>query len=410
MDCCHQPGLLPLEQAKALLNENVKVITKTEMVGLDSALNRVLAADLISPLNIPPFDNSAMDGYALCVSHLPANQQLPLSEKVFAGDVNKHQLKPKHCVRIMTGAPLPCGADAVEMQENTSVDGSLITFKQPISIGNNIRKMGEDITQGQIVISANTLLNSSHIGLLASLGFDQIAVQTRLKVALMSTGDELIAPGNPLSHGQIYDSNRFAIKAMLERLPVEVLDFGLIPDQHSLIKQAFEQADQQADIVICSGGVSVGEADYTKLVLDELGEIGFWKVAMKPGKPFAFGQLKESYFIGLPGNPVSAYITFYKLALLVIAKASAWNYQAPPQISAQTTTALKKRPGRLDFQRGIVSTDAQGQLQVSPTGNQGSAIFSSLSQANCFIVLEQERGKVMAGEWVKIELFASPMI
>ncbi|MGY5449486.1 molybdopterin molybdotransferase MoeA [Agarivorans sp. MS3-6] len=409
MDCCSQPGLMPIEQAKSTLTNSVNIKTTPQTIGVDEALDRILAEDIVSPLDIPPFDNSAMDGYAICVEQLPEDKQLPLSHKVFAGDTRKLSVEAGHCVRIMTGAPLPTDCDAVEMQENTETVGNLVHFKQPITKGKNVRFAGEDVKQGQVVIPARTRLNSSHIGLLATLGIKNVVVQSLLKVAIFSSGDELIQPGLPLKHGQIYDSNRFAIRALLNKLPVEIIDLGVIPDDKQQVNEAFINADQQADIVICSGGVSVGEADYTKLVLDEIGDIGFWKLAIKPGKPFAFGQLANSYFVGLPGNPVSAFVTFYKLAMLVIAKASDWNYQEPLSLKATSLQSFKKSPGRTDFQRGYASINEQGQLQVRSTGAQGSAIFTSLTDANCFIVLEETRGKVSAGEPVNIEMFANPM-
>ncbi|WP_427983634.1 molybdopterin molybdotransferase MoeA [Agarivorans sp.] len=410
MDCCNQSGLMPLEQAQSSLLNQVSCKTHIENINLESALNRILAEDIVSPLNIPPFDNSAMDGYALCAEQLPPNGTLPLANKVLAGDTQEYSLIPGHCLRIMTGAPLPQGCDTVEMQENTQQFDDNIVFTQALSKGKNVRFKGEDIKQGDIVIHAGTKLNASHIGLLATLGINRVSVQSRLKIALLSSGDELVAPGQALEHGQIYDSNRFAIRALLEKLPVEIIDLGVIPDDQTRLKSAFLDANQRADVVISSGGVSVGEADYTKLVLDELGQINFWKLAIKPGKPFAFGQLSQAYFVGLPGNPVSAFVTFYKLAMLVIAKASGWNYQAPLRLPACTTNKLKKSPGRIDFQRGYAELNQHGQLQVSSTGKQGSAIFTSLSQANCFIVLEQQRGSVEAGEQVTIEMFGEPIV
>ncbi|WP_220721269.1 molybdopterin molybdotransferase MoeA [Agarivorans litoreus] len=413
MDCCSQPGLMPIEQAKSLLRDSASLKTQIQTVSLEDALGRVLAEDIVSPINIPPFDNSAMDGYAICAEQLPNNKTLPLSHKVFAGDTQQLALEAGHCVRIMTGAPLPPGCDAVEMQENTEINADneqQIIFKQPINKGKNVRLKGEDVKQGQIVIPAKTRLNSSHIGLLATLGINEISVQSLLKVALFSSGDELIQPGNPLKHGQIYDSNRFAIRALLAKLPVEIIDLGVIADDKQLVTEAFIKADQVADIVICSGGVSVGEADYTKMVLDEIGDINFWKLAIKPGKPFAYGNLPNSYFIGLPGNPVSAYVTFYKLAMLVIAKACGWDYKEPLAIPAKSLQDFKKSPGRTDYQRGFASISANGQLEVKSTGAQGSAIFTSLTEANCFVVLEQDRGRVSAGEMVTIEMFAEPIL
>ena len=272
--------------------------------------------------------------------------------------------------------------------------------------GQNIRRRGEDIANGAVVFPAGTRLTVAELPVLASLGIADVDVVRKVRVALFSTGDELQLPGQPLGDGQIYDTNRLAVHLMLEQLGCEVINLGIIRDDPEQLRQTFIQADQQADVVISSGGVSVGEADYTKTILDELGEISFWKLAIKPGKPFAFGKLSHSWFCGLPGNPVSAALTFYQLVQPLLAKLSAGsNATQAPRLRVRTTDRLKKSPGRLDFQRGLLTRDANGDLTVSTTGHQGSHIFSSFSQGNCFIVLERERGNVEAGEWVEVEPF-----
>lgn len=292
------------------------------------------------------------------------------------------------------------------MQEQAEVSQAGVRFNTQVSAGQNIRLAGEDIRQGASVLETGIKLGAAHLPLLASLGVTHVEVIRKLKVAVFSTGDELQTIGHPLQEGQIYDTNRFAVRLMLEQLGCDVIDLGIIPDDPSALRSAFLQADQNADLVISSGGVSVGEADYTKQILDELGTVSFWKLAIKPGKPFAFGKLQQAWFCGLPGNPVSATLTFYQLVQPLLAKLAGYTaWHLPARLQARALTPLKKAPGRLDFQRGFFSTNAQGELEVKTTGHQGSHVFSSYSLGNCFIVLETERAAVSPGETVMIEPF-----
>lgn len=292
------------------------------------------------------------------------------------------------------------------MQEEAEVLDAGVRFTASIVPGQNIRLIGDDIREGQEVLGAGVRLGAAQLPLLASLGVEKVEVNRRLKVAVFSTGDELQPVGTPLKEGQIYDTNRFAVHLMLNQLGCEVLDLGIIRDDPEALRQAFNQADAFADLVISSGGVSVGEADYTKTMLEEIGKIGFWKLAIKPGKPFAFGKLSNAWFCGLPGNPVSAALTFYQLVQPLIAKLSAQSdWSLPPRLRAKAATAFKKTPGRLDFQRAVFSHNSQGELEARTTGPQGSHVFSSYSLANCFVVLERERGDVAVGEWVEVEPF-----
>lgn len=301
----------------------------------------------------------------------------------------------------MTGALIPAGADCVVMQENTQAQGETITPTQSARPGENIRKRGEDITEGDQVLSKGKRLGPVDIGLLASLGIHQVSVYRRLRVAVLSTGDELTPPGQALPAGNIYDSNRYAIIAVLQRLAVEVLDIGLIPDQPDAIRSALTQAAEQADAVISSGGVSVGDADFVKDILAELGQIGFWKVAIKPGKPFAFGSLGQARFFGLPGNPVSALVTLHQLALPILQHMAGEVSESPLTLNVKATSVFKKRPGRTDYQRARLS-DINGENQVASDRAQGSGILTSFTHANCYVVLEQERGKVEEGETVRV--------
>ncbi|MFI8415612.1 molybdopterin molybdotransferase MoeA [Serratia sp. NPDC078593] len=406
MDHCSTSDLISLEQALDKMLSQVTPLANTESVALNEAAGRITAAPVISPLDVPPFANSAMDGYAVRISELNANAPLPIAGKAFAGAPFHDSWPANSCIRIMTGAPVPPGTEAVIMQEQAEVSEAGVRFNAVVHAGQNIRLAGEDIQQGASVLPAGIKLGAAQLPLLASLGIAEVRVMRKLKVALFSTGDELQPVGQPLQDGQIYDTNRFAVRLMLEQLGCDVIDLGIIRDDQAALRSAFEQADRNADVVISSGGVSVGEADYTKQMLDELGDVSFWKLAIKPGKPFAFGKLQHAWFCGLPGNPVSAALTFYQLVQPLLAKLAGHSeWRMPPRLRARALTPFKKSPGRLDFQRGVFGSNAQGELEVSTTGHQGSHVFSSFSQGNCFIVLERERGVVAAGEMVEIEPF-----
>lgn len=400
-------GLLALEQALQRMLALVSPLAQTEIISLEQAAGRITATDITSPLDVPSFANAAMDGYAVRMADLAqGDAPLPVAGKAFAGNPFVGDWPAGSCIRIMTGAPVPPGTDAVIMQEYAEADTHGVRFTHPVKEGQNIRLVGEDIQLGARVLPAGCALGAAQLPLLASLGIAEVNVVRRLRVAVFSTGDELQRIGHPLQAGQIYDTNRFAVRLMLEKLGCDILDLGIIRDDPNALREAFQRADSESDLVISSGGVSVGEADYTKQILDDIGNIHFWKLAIKPGKPFAFGKLRRAWFCGLPGNPVSAAVTFYQLVQPLIAQLSGhsqWHFPLRQRVKA--TSALKKTPGRLDFQRGIVSRNSDGELEVRATGHQGSHIFSSFSLGNCFIVLEAERGSVAAGEWVEIEPF-----
>jgi len=399
-------GLMPLETALTQMLDRISPLHERETLPLARCFGRIAAGNIVSPLNVPGFDNSAMDGYAVRLADLQTGNALPVAGKAFAGQPFNGEWPAGTCVRIMTGAPVPAGCDAVVMQEETEQTDDGVRFIANVKAGQNIRRAGEDITLGATVFAAGQKLTVAELPVLASLGIADIDVIRKVRVAVFSTGDELQLPGQPLKEGQIYDTNRLAVHLMLEQLGCEVINLGIIPDEPEKLRAAFIEADKSADVVISSGGVSVGEADYTKTMLEELGEIAFWKLAIKPGKPFAFGKLEHSWFCGLPGNPVSAALTFYQLVIPLLAKLSG-NIASPlpERQRVRAATRLKKSPGRLDFQRGILTRNADGELEVRTTGHQGSHIFSSFSLGNCFIVLERERGNVEAGEWVEVESF-----
>ncbi|MFT6897072.1 MAG: molybdopterin molybdotransferase [Paraglaciecola sp.] len=403
MTCgCDTLGLLPLEQAKQLIWQQINPISQIEVCPLSNAIDRVLAEDLLAPFDVPAFDNSAMDGYALIAEDLATHGHLLQIGKSFAGKPYAAKIKSGECVRIMTGAMLPSGADTVVMQENAQVQGANIRFSGKITKGDAIRRTAEEVAAGTVVLNAGRKLTTMDIGLLASLGINQIPLRRKLKVALVSTGDELVDVGQPLSEGKIYDGNRPALMAMLNKLNVEIIDFGIVEDDLHKLEKVFKAADLQADVVLTSGGVSVGEADYTKDVLLSMGQIHFWKLAIKPGKPLAYGQLPNSIFFGLPGNPVSAMVTFHQIVLPTLELISGKTPITPLQYIATATVSFAKKTGRTDFQRGICWTDPQQGLLVKSVGQQGSGMLSSMTKANCYVVLEQDRGMVTSGEKVSV--------
>ncbi|NCH56780.1 molybdopterin molybdotransferase MoeA [Cronobacter muytjensii] len=398
-------GLMSLETALEEMLSRILPLSETQTLPLLKSMGRVTARAVTSPLDVPGFDNAAMDGYAVRLADLASGAWLPVAGKAFAGQPFDGEWPAGSVIRIMTGAPVPPGSEAVIMQEEAQTGDAGVRFTAPARAGQHIRRRGEDIRQGAVVMEAGQKLSAAELPLLASLGIPEVEVVRKPRVAIFSTGDELQLPGQPLAEGQIYDTNRLAVHLMLEALGCDVINLGIIRDDPDALRAAFLEADREADVVLSSGGVSVGEADYTKTLLEELGEIGFWKLAIKPGKPFAFGRLASSWFCGLPGNPVSAAVTFYQLVQPLLAKLSGQQVVRAPRLRVRAAERLKKSPGRLDFQRGVLRTGADGQPEVVSTGHQGSHIFSSFTQGNCFIVLERERGHVEPGEWVEVELF-----
>lgn len=398
---------LSVEQAQAHINALLSPVTSWQKLALREALGHVLHEPVISPLQVPPHNNSAMDGYAIHSSDIQANHfTLTQTGIAYAGQPFTGNLAKGECIRIMTGAMMPAECDTVVMQEHVAVDGDSITVHGEQSPGQNVRMAGEDIEQGDAVLPEGHRITPADMGLIASLGIAEVITKRRLRVAFFSTGDELRSIGEQLEAGQIYDSNRYTLYGMLKRLNVEVLDMGVVPDEKSALKAALQQAAKEADVVITSGGVSVGDADYVKEMLAELGEVNFWKIAMKPGRPLAFGKINNALFFGLPGNPVSVMVTFYQFVQPALNKMAGENIQPSPMMQVQTESKIRKRPGRFEFQRGILFENEQGELKVRTTGQQGSGILRSMSVANCFILLDEECDGIEAGTTVTVQPFA----
>lgn len=404
----YDPDAMPVDRARALIARFLTPVTAIERVHIRAALDRVLAQDIVSPLDVPGHDNSAMDGWALRFADLVPDRDTSLRRigESFAGKPFDGEVGPGCAVRIFTGGVMPRGADTVVMQERaTAVDGGVVIARGAVArAGQNRRRAGEDLAAGQVVFECGQPLRPAEIGMLASLGINEVGVYRRLRVAFFSTGDELRSIGSPLAQGEIYDSNRYTIFGMLHRLGCETLDMGVVPDVPHEIEAAFASASASADVVITSGGVSVGEADHVRALLDKMGEVLFWKIAMKPGRPLAYGRIGAAHFFGLPGNPVSVMVTFYQFvreALLTLQGRR--NVQAVPLFKARLAAPIRKAPGRTEFQRGILAPSADG-YEVRTTGEQGSGILSSMSRANCFIVLPTDTGDVPAGEWVDVQL------
>jgi molybdopterin molybdotransferase len=405
----YDPDSMPVERARALIRDFLTPVASTERVHIRLALDRVLAEDVVSPIAVPGHDNSAMDGWAVRFADLDPAGETTLRRigASFAGAPYTGTLEPKAAVRIFTGGVMPAGADTVVMQERaTEADGNVrIVAGAVTKAGQNRRFAGEDVKVGARVFARGQPVGPAELGMLASLGINEVAVFRKLRVAFFSTGDELRSIGTPLAHGQIYDSNRYTLYGMLTRLHCDVMDMGVIPDEPAALERAFAEAAANADVVITSGGVSVGEADYVRALLDKLGEVLFWKIAMKPGRPLAYGRVGAAHFFGLPGNPVAVMMTFYQFvrdALLVLQGRR--DVAAPPLFKARLSAPIRKMPGRTEFQRGVLARDDDGSYTVHTTGDQGSGILSSMSQANCFIVLSTDTGNVPAGEMVDVQL------
>ncbi|WP_354685922.1 gephyrin-like molybdotransferase Glp [Cupriavidus necator] len=412
----YDPTALPVDQANRIIGEVVEPVSGVEQVPIRSALDRVLAEDIVSPIDVPAHDNSAMDGYAFQGEALAAAQtptvELEVIGSAFAGDAGTLSPTAVQAVRIMTGAVMPPGCDTVVPQEfvETVADGARIRFAADcVRTGDNRRLRGEDLARGQAALQAGRVVQPADLGLLASLGVAEVRVRRRLRVAFFSTGDELRSIGEPLDPGCVYDSNRYTLHGMLRRMNVELLDMGVVRDDPEALEAAFRTACETADAVITSGGVSVGEADYTKQIMAQLGDVTFWKIAMRPGRPMAFGRItsngRDALLFGLPGNPVAVMVTFYHFVRAALHRQMGASVPPLPLLRVRSAQAIRKKPGRTEYQRGILAQAADGQWEVRITGQQGSGVLRSMSEANCFIVLGHEQDSVKAGDAVEVMLF-----
>ena len=407
----YDPNALPVAQAREFIARLVPRVEAVEMLPIRSALGRVLARDIVSAINVPASDNSAMDGYALRGAELCADGDTVLTSigTGFAGQQFGGAVQTGQCVRIMTGAVMPPGLDTVVPQEFVKLDGERVQVPAGVvRTGDNRRLAGEDLARGDAALRAGRLLRPADLGMLASLGQAEVPVLRRLRVAFFSTGDELRSLGEPLEAGCVYDSNRYTLWGMLQRLGVELLDLGVVRDDPVALAQTFKHAAANADAVITSGGVSVGEADHTKQVMAELGDVLFWRIAMRPGRPMAIGRINSgsggpgAILFGLPGNPVAVMVTFYAFVRDALLAMSGATPSPLPMLRAASTEAIRKKPGRTEYQRGIVTRSADGSCQVTLTGSQGSGILRSMSEANGLVVLHHEQGSVAAGELVDV--------
>ncbi len=408
----YDPNALPVAQAQDFIAQLVPQVQAVEQLALRSALGRVLARDIVSPIDVPAHDNSAMDGYALRAADLAATGDtwISVAGTAMAGAQFGGAVGAGQGVRIMTGAVMPDGLDTVVPQEFTrsAPDGRICIPAGTVVAGDNRRLAGEDLARGEVALAAGRSITPADLGLMASLGQAEVPVFRRLRVAFFSTGDELRSIGEPLDTGCVYDSNRYTLWGMLQRLGVDLIDMGVVRDDPGALRAAFSQAAASADAVITSGGVSVGEADHTKQVMRELGEVLFWKIAMRPGRPMAIGRLqapgqaRPAMLFGLPGNPVAVMVTFYAFVRDALLAMSGATPQPMPLLRAVSTEALRKKPGRTEFQRGTVTAMADGRWQVQITGAQGSGILRSMSQANGMVVLHHGQGHVAAGELVDV--------
>ncbi|HCG6981865.1 TPA: bifunctional molybdopterin-guanine dinucleotide biosynthesis adaptor protein MobB/molybdopterin molybdotransferase MoeA [Vibrio parahaemolyticus] len=402
--CCDtlSPAFLSVVQGQEKVLSLVNTVSEIEACKIENAYGRVLAEDIISPVNVPQYTNSAMDGYAIRSDDVDRDSYQVVAE-VMAGHAYDQPLEVGQAVKIMTGAPTPLNGDTVVMREQASQEGDKVTFDGAnIKAGQNVRQAGEDLAIGSDVFTAGTRLASPEMGMIASLGFGEANVFRKLKVAVFSTGDEVQAPGTEQKANSIYDSNRFTIMAMLEKLGCEILDFGILEDNEQLMIEALENASAQADVVMTSGGVSVGDADYIKLALDKLGQIDFWRINMRPGRPLAFGQINNKPFFGLPGNPVAVMVSFINFVEPALRKMQGEQGWKPLKVNAIATENLRSRQGRTEFSRGIYELDDTGRLTVRTTGKQGSGILRSMSEANCLIEISPAIDTVKAGESVTI--------
>lgn len=403
-----EPNSLSVLQAQQRITDQLsQAAISWEQCALRDALGRILHHDIISTIDVPSHDNSAMDGYAIRSSDIK-DEIFTLTQVgiAFAGQPYSGNINPGECIRIMTGAMMPNDCDTVVMQEQAQVDENKITFHGTQLQGQHVRHIGEDLKKGEAVLSQGHKISPADLGLIASLGIGEVTIKRKIRVAFFSTGDELRSIGETLVPGQIYDSNRYTLYGMLKLLNVDILDMGVVADNKDALRAALQLAAEQADVVITSGGVSVGDADYVKEILAELGQVNFWKIAMKPGRPLAFGKINDALFFGLPGNPVSVMVTFYQFASPALRQLAGQTSHVNETMQVNCVSPIRKRPGRFEFQRGILFTDQHGQTQVKTTGEQGSGILRSMSIANCFILLTEDCAGIEPNTMVTVQSFS----
>ena len=408
--CGGSETALSVAQARDILLAAVSAVDGWETVPIRAALGRVLMHDVIAPFDVPAHDNSAMDGYAVRAEDLVGPEtRLTVVGTAYAGSAFSGLVGPGQAVRVMTGAVLPRGADSVMVQEVAKLDGEgesmrviLPAVQKP---GQNVRRAGEDLAAGKPALWAGKKIGPSELGLMASLGFAEVTVRRRPRIAFFSTGDELASIGRPLAPGEVYDSNRYTLFGALSQLGVDILDMGVVRDDPALMEQAFAEAAAQADAILTTGGVSVGEADFVKDIMARLGEVRFWKIDIKPGRPMAFGRLGQSWLFGLPGNPVAVMVNFYQIVLDALVKLQGVDpLPVRPSFRVKAAGPIRKLSGRREFPRGVLF-QANGEWQVKLSGNQGSGVLRSMAEANCFIVLAEDQGSVAAGDWVEVQPF-----
>jgi len=408
---CHtavEPGVITVPEAVTNILNNTHSIADFSKLHIRQCLYRVLFEDIKSPIDVPGHNNSAMDGYAILSDDIPVkdSKTFTVIGTAFAGQPFRGRCQANECVRIMTGAMVPDNTDTIVIQEDVQVhDESSIEIGPGHKKNQNLRYAGEDIKTGSTVLSKGSVIKSADLGVLASLGINEIKVVRKPRVSFFSTGDELKSIGQTLKKGEIYDSNRYSLYGLLSDCDVDIIDMGAVKDEPDTIRQTLLSAAACSDVILTSGGVSVGEADYIKGILQEIGSMDIWKIAMKPGRPLTFGQINNSMFFGLPGNPVAVMVTFYQFVKPALNKIKGMSFKPPLSLKAESLCSIRKNPGRREFQRAIASTDENGNLQVTLTGKQGSGILTSMSQANCFIVLTEDRGSVAQGDLVDIQFF-----